>query len=281
MLRDRYYIGDVKYKSQWHRGRHERLITKDLFERVQRVLDSHSGTGVRSRKFNHFLKGVFFCARCSNRFIISRAKGNGGVYFYYYCHGTKLGQCDQPYAPIEDLEKELLHYYQRVTLTDSFRQAVTRYVDETLSDEQATNRQLVVRITRRTAELEAQEDRYLDLLGDPDWPQDKLKAKMAAVREERAKLTTQQAELASTLEVGRQVLAQALDLLANPQEVYRQVEEAGKRMMTLTIFGKLLVDEADHRPRAERALQCPCPRPTAPEGTDNPGSAPTAVVAAP
>jgi hypothetical protein len=40
---------------------------------------------------------------------------------------------------------------------------------------------------------------------------------MAAVRQERSKITKQLAELSNTLEVGRQVLASALALLADPK----------------------------------------------------------------
>jgi DNA invertase Pin-like site-specific DNA recombinase len=160
MLRDRYYIGEVPYKGQWYPGRHEPLISEALFETVQRVLDSHSGAGVRTRKHNHYLRGLFCCARCGHRMIMLRAKGNGGVYYYYYCHGTKLMGCTQPYVPMEDLEKELLNYYARVTLTEDFRQEVAARVDETLRDEQTSNTHLDKRLTKRLAELEAEEDRY-------------------------------------------------------------------------------------------------------------------------
>jgi hypothetical protein len=35
-------------------------------------------------------------------------------------------------------------------------------------------------VTTRLAELDAQEDRYLDLLGDPDWLRDKIKSKQGS-----------------------------------------------------------------------------------------------------
>ncbi len=47
MLRSRYYIGKVIYKGIEYQGRHEPLISEELFDRVQRVLDAHSGSGTR------------------------------------------------------------------------------------------------------------------------------------------------------------------------------------------------------------------------------------------
>jgi hypothetical protein len=45
LFRDRYYCGYVTYKGVEYQGRHEPIITEELFERIQKVLDTHSGTG--------------------------------------------------------------------------------------------------------------------------------------------------------------------------------------------------------------------------------------------
>jgi hypothetical protein len=70
LLRDRYYLGYVEYEGIEYPGRHEALVSPELFARVQKVLDSHSGAGVRKRTHNHHLKGVLWCARCESRFIV-------------------------------------------------------------------------------------------------------------------------------------------------------------------------------------------------------------------
>ena len=87
MLRDRYYIGKLVYKGIEYQGRHDPLVSEELFDRVQRVLDAHSGSGVRQRQHPHYLKGVVWCGRCKHRFTIMPGRGNGGTYFYFLCHG--------------------------------------------------------------------------------------------------------------------------------------------------------------------------------------------------
>jgi site-specific DNA recombinase len=42
----------------------------------------------------------------------------------------------------------------------------------------ATTDRLRGELSRQLTRLEAQEDRYLDLVGDPDWPKEKLAAKI-------------------------------------------------------------------------------------------------------
>lgn len=82
LLADRYYLGVIEYEGEEYPGRHKALISRDLFERVQRVLALHGGGGTRQRTHNHYLKGLLWCGRCGKRLIIMRGRGNGGTYFY-------------------------------------------------------------------------------------------------------------------------------------------------------------------------------------------------------
>lgn len=49
ILRDRYYIGYVRFNGNEYQARHPHLITAELFHRVQEILDTQSGTGTRNR----------------------------------------------------------------------------------------------------------------------------------------------------------------------------------------------------------------------------------------
>lgn len=112
MLRDRYYIGWIEYNGVEYKGRHETFISEDLFNRVQRVLDSHQGAGVRERSHPHYLKGWLWCYRCDKRFIVQRAVGrHGGEYYYFFCVGRQNGTCDHPYVPVETMEEAVAQYY--------------------------------------------------------------------------------------------------------------------------------------------------------------------------
>jgi len=252
LLRSRYYLGEVHYKGVWHRGRHEAIITPELFDAVQRVLDSHSGSGVRTRKYNHYLKGLFWCARCDHRLVFQPANGNGGMYYYFVCSGRIRKICDQPYVLVDHMEGVLERYYVRVHLSREFRGRVAGAIDGTLSDEHDIERRLRTQITRRLKELDQLEDRYVDQLGNPEWPQEKLRAKVAAIRHEREGLTTQLGQVEVGLEAGRDLLLQAVELLRRPQALYRELPKPERRVLTQTIFDKLMVDAreiVDHRLR--------------------------------
>ncbi len=42
MLRDRFYIGEVAYKGEIHKGEHEAIVDREVFEAVQTRMQMHS-----------------------------------------------------------------------------------------------------------------------------------------------------------------------------------------------------------------------------------------------
>ena len=168
VLRDRYYIGWVEYEGVEYPGRHEALITPELFERVQKVLDSHSGTGTRTRTHNHYLKGVLWCARCEHRFIVQRAVGNGGEYFYWFCRGRQAGLCDAPYLNIHTVEQAVLDHYASLRFSDEFKEAVRAKLDEALTCDLGSTQAIRERLEAQLATLDTKESNLLDLAADGD-----------------------------------------------------------------------------------------------------------------
>ncbi len=98
LLRNPIYCGRIfvpAYKDEKAmviKALHEPLITTELFEEVQDVLNG------RKRKFPTRqtakeelpLRGYLECKQCGSKITGSASKGNGGKYFYYHCqHGCK------------------------------------------------------------------------------------------------------------------------------------------------------------------------------------------------
>ncbi len=98
LLRNPIYCGRIfvpAYKDEKAmviKASHEPLITPELFDEVQDVLNG------RKRKFPTRqtakeelpLRGYLQCKQCGRKLTGSASKGNGGKYFYYHCqHGCK------------------------------------------------------------------------------------------------------------------------------------------------------------------------------------------------
>lgn len=98
LLQDGYYLGFVTYDGVEYQGRHDPLISQELFDRVQRVLFNERRASTRQRVHNHYLKGLLWCYRCGQRLIVIPGRSKSGQqYFYYLCRGRQSGTCDFPY----------------------------------------------------------------------------------------------------------------------------------------------------------------------------------------
>jgi hypothetical protein len=89
-----------------------RLVTEQVFEQVQTILDAHAGSGTREHTHDHYLKGLLWCARCKHRMMVQRtlARSGEGYYYYFFCSGRRKGLCDLPYIPVEVLEEAVVRY---------------------------------------------------------------------------------------------------------------------------------------------------------------------------
>ena len=92
MLRNRIYLGEVKHKGDVYEGQHDAIVDRDVFERVQGVIDGN-GKNRRGPPLNAMhdypLTGLLKCS-CGYALTTSAGKGrNGKTYFYYRCVGLQ------------------------------------------------------------------------------------------------------------------------------------------------------------------------------------------------
>jgi site-specific DNA recombinase len=246
MLRDRYYIGWVLYKGVEYQGRHETFISPELFNRVQRVLDAHSGAGTRERTHPHYLKGWLWCHRCGKRFIVQRAVGrHGGEYYYFFCKGRQDGICDHPYVPIEKMEAAIEAYYRaRIHLPEAFRAEIRAMVDEAVDEQFSLTGDMRDQYAKRLEALDKKESYFLDLAAEEGWPKDKLRERIGAIRAERSDIQANLTEAQQQLDVGRSIFYQALELLDNPAELYARAEdnEVVRATLNKAFFARFMID---------------------------------------
>ena len=83
LLKNRFYIGEVTYRGEVHRGEHEPILSRDLFEAVQEKLAANAvARQVRLRGSAALLTGRLFDDR-GNRMSPTHANKKGARYRYY------------------------------------------------------------------------------------------------------------------------------------------------------------------------------------------------------
>ena len=246
MLRDPYYVGYVSYKGELIVGRHEALISDELFERVQAVLDERSGSGARQRRHTHYLKGVLWCGQChdegiESRMIMQWSKGNGGLYLYFFCRRKQQHLCISRYLEGDAVEAAVLDFYGTLDFPSDLAARVRAQLHDVLDDEEKASKLRHEQLTAELLRLDRQEENLIDLAADGNLPTAKVKQRLGIILRQKNKLSQQLAESNERLAVGAALIENALLVLNNPQRLYERMSPEQRQLMNLAIFEKLYI----------------------------------------
>ena len=101
ILRKRLYCGDFDWDGQTYHGTHQPLVTKEVWERAQSLLDAKQHRKKMTHDFTY--SGIITCGHCGCAMVAELKKAK---YVYYHCTGYK-GKCPEPYTREEQLQQEL------------------------------------------------------------------------------------------------------------------------------------------------------------------------------
>ncbi len=106
-----YVRGYKDEEEQYVKGQHEALITQELFNEVQRILEGRARKPVSQAKIlsdiNLPLRGFLACPKCSGKLTGSASKGRKNRYYYYHCQPGCSFRVSAPIAN-DIFEKEIL-----------------------------------------------------------------------------------------------------------------------------------------------------------------------------
>lgn len=116
MLKNSFYYGEFEYpigSGNWYKGQHKPLVTKELFDRVQKQLIVPPKSKWGEKKFDY--KDLFKCACCGASVIgeekyRKRKVGEPRHHVYYHCTKQINYECPEPYVSEEELTKAILRY---------------------------------------------------------------------------------------------------------------------------------------------------------------------------
>ena len=118
-LKNPFYYGEFEYGSTWYKGKHEPLITKTLYRKVQKqlVVPRKSKWGAKGFAF----KGLLSCGGCGGG-VIGEEKfkklkdGSLRRHVYYHCSRAKDYNCKEPYINEQNLIKDLVRLIGNLNL---------------------------------------------------------------------------------------------------------------------------------------------------------------------
>jgi len=122
MLQNPFYYGVITRKGEAYQGSHEPIISKQLFDKVQRVIEQRSKPQKAKELLSFAFCGIFKCGECGRAITAEKKiKKSGRTYTYYRC--TKKNRvCSQKYVEEKELVKQLNELFQKVALSDDWKE---------------------------------------------------------------------------------------------------------------------------------------------------------------
>jgi site-specific DNA recombinase len=243
ILRDDYYLGIVTRGGVKREGRHEAIIDRDTFEKVQTILASHRHSGDRTKKHLHYLKGSIFCRHCGRRLVYGRHRGNGGVYEYFSClsHQARRPSCGARHLPVADVEKTIEDYYRDIQLTPEQTEQVRQDVRALVEDRLAVARKESEQHSRRLRTLQDEQQKLVQLYYKGGVSEEVLQAEQIRIESERTQAERLVKAASHEASDVLDALDDALTIVGRCHETYREASPMLRRLMNQTLFERLLI----------------------------------------
>ena len=161
ILRNRIYTGKFDWDGKTYPGVHVPLVTPDLWEHVQAVMDGRFASRHRKVKHDFAFSGLISCGHCGCSLVGELKKGR---YVYYHCTGYK-GKCPEPYTREEVFEEHFTGLLKSLSLDDEVLDWVTEALRQSHRDAKQHHDAAISRLQAEYNRLQNRIDAmYLDKL---------------------------------------------------------------------------------------------------------------------
>ena len=207
IFKNPYYYGVFRYAGEIIEGRHDPIISKLLFDKVQEVLNSrnHQWQEAKTDRIEKPFLGLLKCGECgmmiTGEIATKRYKNGTSTKFRYYrcTRKSKTHRCLQPFIREEDLDNQLTTLIKKYHLKKDWAIDINRKLDEEQKDI-AQSSLAAISVKRKeideiNGKLQLLLDAYLDQITDKEDYKDKkldLVGRKRTLEEQIIRYQTQQ-----------------------------------------------------------------------------------------
>jgi site-specific DNA recombinase len=172
ILANPFYYGVFKYAGELHEGKHETIISKKLFDRVQVALKDRGKPHHKPKNEPQPLCGLFRCGECGRSITAEdkyKRQVSGKVHHYIYYRCTKKNiVCSQPHIRDGELVSQLSDALQEFALPTDWAAELSRLADEDAKTDAHESTAASQAMKDEVATIEARLERLLTAYLDQD-----------------------------------------------------------------------------------------------------------------
>ena len=274
ILSNPFYIGLFRYSGETHEGKHQPIISKKIFDKVQEILKQRGRPHHKQKNEPQSFCGLLKCGKCgmsiTGEYKVKKQKnGNEHYYTYYHCtHKSKTTKCNEPCIRQEVLDKQISLLLQKFSLKKDWAEELNKILEKDKTKTSQSFTAFVQENKSRILEIQTKLQRLLDGYLEQDIDKEVYRTEKEKMLSEKKSLEEKISNLEQKqigwLEPMRNWIkkAESIDKIANESDLF------AKKVAAKEIFGSnliLLNREARH---------------SAPSGTDLPSQNQWAAISA-
>jgi site-specific DNA recombinase len=242
ILKDRAYIGDVKYQGQWHPGTHKPLVDRVTFDKVQVLLGEKV---YRSHELT-YAGGLIQCKHC-NAIVTGESvvkKTTGKEYVYYRCSQYNAPGHPRVRLNEEKIDRQILAIFDTMRIEQAdVREWFVSQLRVRTSYEQEDGRRKAEEIQRQLSLLRQQQDRLLNLrlMGEID--ERTMAEKATELRDRVAMLKLQLDACDLGRDENAEIAVKAFELSQNLRAKWLTADYSVKRRYLEIVFLNFVLDD--------------------------------------
>lgn len=158
LLKNVSYIGGLYFRGTIYAGKHEAIISDELFEKAQ--ISAQKDNKPLYKNHDYALAGMIKCAKCGCTITIEPPKK--GKYIYCRCTGGK-GDCEQKHIniPIEEIMAQFDEAVKAVSLAQKHIDYIKQGLKESLADKKEFSDEVRTNLQAEYKRIEGRLDKLL------------------------------------------------------------------------------------------------------------------------
>lgn len=237
ILSDPFYIGKMVWNNETHTGKHEPIITREVFYKVQALLKGK--TTPKYNRHDYLFKGMLSCSECGGTITWEQQKGHIYGHCNHYRNCTQKAWTKEP-----EVEKQLMPVFKKLEIKsarilDWIRKALKDSAHDEITYSEASKNQLLKKDKQLNLRLK---NAYYDKI-DGNIDQDFYNSIKQDVEAELEIIATKlEAHNKAGIKSNDKGI-QMLDLSQEAHFIYATAKPEAKRTLLKDIFASLKLDE--------------------------------------
>lgn len=239
ILRDPFYHGIMLYDGQYYPHKYDRIVSKELFDRVQEVRSGHQKKSFKYAGLPYLYRGLIKCSVCGCMITPEKKKGK---YVYYHCTQYQ-GKHEATWYTEDKLTQQFMDVFSKIKVPEDIANGIAQTLKESHEDKKHFQQELMSGYETEHKKYQNRIDRMYEDMLDGSITNDFFEEKR---NEYRAKQKTLEAKMSNMREADETYYINAkyiLNLASRAKDLFKSSEPEQKRLLINTALQNLSLDD--------------------------------------